>query len=175
MTITGVYTSVPSGGVLAASQIEWLTGELTDAPTDRPLIVALHHPPYSVDALGGGSQHMGDALGGAFTAAKRAPDLVLSGHIHDYQRFTRTFGECTIPYVVIGNSGYHNLHQLAADAKPGEEVADGVGLDYGGASQYGYLALTVSGGTISGSYTGVTPGTMPDGSDATVTPGKDTF
>jgi predicted MPP superfamily phosphohydrolase len=107
VTITGVYTNVPSGGVLAPSQIEWLTGELKDAPTDRPLIVALHHPPYSVDALHGGSQHMGDALDGAFQAANRAPELVLSGHIHDYQRFTRTLGEWTIPYLVIGNSGYH--------------------------------------------------------------------
>jgi acid phosphatase type 7 len=118
---------------------------------------------------------MGEALDGAFQAANRAPELVLSGHVHDYQRFTRTFGQWTIPYLVIGNSGYHNLHVLAADARPGEEVADGVVLDYGDASQYGYLALTVSGGKISGSYTGVTPGTMPDGSDATVSPGKDAF
>ena len=104
-----------------------------------------------------------------------APDLVLSGHVHDYQRFTRTLGEWTIPYVVIGNSGYHNLHALAADAKPGEEIVDGVVLNYGDASQYGYLALTVSGGKLSGNYTGVTPGTMPDGSDAKVTAGKDSF
>jgi acid phosphatase type 7 len=174
VTITGLYTNVPSGGVLAASQIDWLTGELKDAPDDRPHIVALHHPPYSVDALHGGSQHMGAALDGAFRAANRAPNLVLSGHVHDYQRFTRTLGEWTIPYIVIGNSGYHNLHVLAA-AKPGEEVADGVVLDYGDASQYGYLALTVSGGKISGEYTGVTPGTMPDGSDATVIDAKDAF
>jgi hypothetical protein len=33
----------------------------------------------------------------------------------------------------------------------------------------------VTGGRISGSYTGVKPGVMPDGSDAKVTAGKDTF
>jgi hypothetical protein len=175
VTMTGLYTNVPSGGHLEPSQIDWLTGELSDAPTDRPLVVALHDPPYSVDAHHGGSQPMGDALDQAFGAAKRVPDLVLSGHVHDYQRFSRTFGSKTIPYVVIGNCGYHNLHLLAADAKPGEELADGVVFDYGDASEYGFLALTVSGGKISGEYTGVTPGNMPDGSDAKVTPGKDTF
>ena len=40
---------------------------------------------------------------------------------------------------------------------------------------WGTVALTVSGGKISGEYTGVTPGTMPDGSDAKVTPAKDRF
>jgi hypothetical protein len=40
---------------------------------------------------------------------------------------------------------------------------------------YGYLALTVSDGKISGEYNGVTPGAMPDGSDAKVTPAKDKF
>jgi hypothetical protein len=31
----------------------------------------------------------------------------------------------TIPYVVIGDSGYHNLHLLAGDAKECQELADG--------------------------------------------------
>jgi hypothetical protein len=68
-----------------------------------------------------------------------------------------------------------NLHLLASDAKPGAKLADGVVFDYGDASEYGFLALTVSGGKISGEYTGVAPGTMPDGSDAKVTPAKDAF
>jgi acid phosphatase type 7 len=174
-TITSLYTNVPSGGHLEQSQIDWFAGELKAAPTDRPLILTLHHPPYSVDAHHGGSQAMGEALDEALAAPGRAPDLVLSGHVHDYQRFTHTYQGKAIPYVVIGNSGYHNLHLLAADARPGEELADGVVFEYGDASEYGYLALTVSGGNISGEYTGVTPGTMPDGSDAKATPAKDTF
>lgn len=175
VTIVGVYSNVPSGGHLEQSQTDWLAGELKGAPADRPLIVALHHPPYSVDAHHGGSQQMGEALDGAFTAAGRTPELVLTGHVHDYQRFTRTFDGKEITYLVVGNSGYHNLHQLAADAKPGEELADGVVFDYGDASEYGFLALTVSDGKLAGEYTGVTPGTMPDGSDAKVTAAKDRF
>lgn len=174
-TIVGLYTNVPSGGHLEESQIEWLTDELADAPKDKPLIVALHHPPYSVDSMHGGSSHMGDALDQAFKDSKRAPDLVLSGHVHDYQRFSRVFEGEAISYIVIGNSGYHNLHQLAKDAKPGEEIADGITFEYGDANEYGFLRLSVSGGKISAEYSGVHPGAMPDGSDATVIRAKDSF
>jgi hypothetical protein len=177
VTIVGMYSNVPSGGHFDPTQTDWLTAELTAAPADRPLIVTLHHPPFSVDAHHGGSAKMRDALDAAFQSAGRVPDLVLSGHVHDYQRFSRTIQGKTVPYIVIGNSGYHNLHQLAAGAKPGEVVpgSSGVVFEYGDASEYGFLTLTVSGTTISGTYSGVKPGTMPDGSDATVTPDKDTF
>jgi hypothetical protein len=175
VTIIGLYSNVPSGGHLEESQVKWLTGELTEAAKDKPLIIALHHPPYSVDAHHGGSKHMGDVLDGAFAASGRAPDMVLSGHVHDYQRFLRVYGEKKIAYIVIGNSGYHNLHLLAKDVEPGKEIESGVTFEYGDAHEYGFLRLTVSGGKISGEYTGVRPGTMPDGSDATVTPAKDTF
>lgn len=175
VTITGLYSNVPAGGHLEQSQVEWLTGELKDAPADRPLIVALHHPPYSVDAMHGGSVHMGEALDSAFRDSGRLPDLVLSGHVHDYQRFSRDFEGTQIPYAVVGNSGYHNLHQLAKDAKPGMKISDDVVFEYGDAKEYGFLRLTVSGGKLSGEYSGVHPGTMPDGSDATVQNGKDTF
>jgi acid phosphatase type 7 len=175
VTIVGLYSNVPSGGHLEDSQVDWLAGELEAAPKDKPLIVTLHHPPYSVDAHHGGSKKMGDALDKAFATAKRAPEMVLSGHVHDYQRFLRTYGEKKIAYVVIGNSGYHNLHLLAKDAEPGKEVISGVSFEYGDDSEYGFLRLTISAGKISGEYTGVKPGTMPDGSDATITPAKDSF
>lgn len=176
LTIVGVYSNVPSGGHLEPSQIEWLTGELGAAREDKPLIVVLHHPPYSVDSHHGGSKKMGDILDKAFEESKRVPDMVLSGHVHDYQRFTRKFGEKTIRYLVVGNSGYHNLHLFAKGVEPKEEVVDGVTFDYGDAKEYGFLKLTVKkDGTISGEYSGVHPGTMPDGSDMKVTPGKDTF
>jgi predicted MPP superfamily phosphohydrolase len=175
VTIIGLYSNVPSGGHLEESQTKWLADELAAAPKDKPVVVALHHPPYSVDSMHGGSLHMGEALDGAFKASGRAADLVLSGHVHDYQRFSRVFEGKTIPYIVIGNSGYHNLHQLAKDAKAGEEIEDGVTFEYGDAKEYGFLRLTVSGGKIAGEYSGVHPGTMPDGSDATVTPAKDSF
>ncbi len=175
VTIVGIYTNVPEGGHLETSQTAWLVQQLGAAPTDRPLVVTLHHPPLSVDAHHGGSQAMATALTQSFAAAARYPDLILTGHVHDYQRFTWTLDGHPIPTIVQGNSGYHNLHQLASDAQPGMDLGNGVVFEYGDASEYGFLTLTVSAGKINGSYTGVKPGTMPDGSDAKVTPAKDSF
>jgi predicted MPP superfamily phosphohydrolase len=174
-TIIAVYTNVPSGGHLEPEQIDRLTSELGRAASEKPVIVGLHHPPYSVDSHHGGSEHMGQILDQAIKAAGRAPDLVLSGHVHDYQRFTRTIDGRQVPYIVSGNGGYHNLHRLAKDAKEGEELADGVVFEYGDASHYGFLKLTVKGRQIHGEYVAVKPGTMPDGSDAQITPAADTF
>jgi acid phosphatase type 7 len=175
VTIVAVYSNVPSGGHLEPDQTARLTRELKEADASKPLILGLHHPPYSIDAHHGGSQTMGDALDQAFTEAGRVPDLVLSGHVHDYQRFTRTISGRPVPYIVSGNGGYHNLHRLAPGAKRGDELAPGVVYEFGDDTQYGFLKLTVSGGAISGEYAGAKPGRMPDGSDATITPKLDTF
>jgi hypothetical protein len=118
---------------------------------------------------------MGNALDSAFRAAQRWPELVLAGHVHDFQSFTRQVSGKAVRYVVIGNSGYHNLHQLASDATAGMDLGGGVTFEYGDASEYGYLALTVTRGKIAGEYIGVKPGVMPDGSDAQVTTGKYRF
>lgn len=117
----------------------------------------------------GGAEKMGAALDAAFTASGRTPDLVLSGHVHNYQRFTRTLaGGATLPYIVIGNSGYHNLHHLAHDAHAGMQVADDVVFEYGDAKHWGFLELTIKDGTITGAFTAVT-------ADGQVTPDVDSF
>jgi predicted MPP superfamily phosphohydrolase len=175
VTIIGVYSNVPSGGHLEPEQVTRLTQELADADPGKPVIVGLHHPPYSIDSHHGGSQHMGDALDQAFKDSGRVPDLVLSGHVHDYQRFTRTIADKKVSYVVSGNGGYHNLHQLASDAAPGQQLTADVTLEFGDASRYGFLKLTVQAGAIRGEYVGVKPGTMPDGSDAQITASVETF
>jgi hypothetical protein len=168
-TIVGVYTNVPSGGHLEQSQIDWLTGELQAAPADKPLIVTCHHPPFSIDRFHGGAEAIGTALDGAFSTANRIPDLVLSGHVHDYQRFSRAMnGGRTLTYVVIGNSGYHNLHLLAQDAQTGQEVSSGVTFEFGDDRHWGYLELTIDGRSISGAYNAVTK-------TGDVTPKADTF
>jgi hypothetical protein len=168
VTIVGCYSNVPAGGVIKPDQAEWLAGELTAAPTDRPLIVALHHPPYSCDTHHGGSQGMGEVLDAAFERSGRVPEMVLSGHVHDAQFFTRTLNGKQVAYVVIGNGGYHNLHALAADAEPGLEVAPGVTFDYGDASEWGFLRLAAEAGQLSGEYVGVAR-------DGTVSEGKHAF
>ena len=169
VTIIGCYSNVPSGGVIEPDQAAWLQSELAAAPSGVPLIVALHHPPYSADAFHGGSAKMGEVLDTAFQGSGRTPDLVLSGHVHDYQRFTRTMpdGVTTVPYIVIGNGGYHNLHKLAAGATPGEQLGDGVVFEAGDDANWGFLVLTVDGTTISAEYVSVSKaGTVMQSADS---------
>ena len=170
VTISGCYSNVPSGGVIEPDQAAWLESELEAAPSGVPLIVALHHPPYSADAFHGGSATMAEVLDTAVQGSGRNPDLVLSGHVHDYQRFTRTMpgSSTTLPYVVIGNSGYHNLHKLAPGATPGEQLGEGVVFEAGDASNWGFLTLTSDATKITAQYSSVAK-------DGTVTPDVDSF
>ncbi len=156
--------------MIEPDQAAWLTSELAAAPAGVPLIVALHHPPYSADAMHGGSALMGEVLDTAFQGSGRVPDLVLCGHVHDYQRFTRTMpnGSTELPYVVIGNGGYHNLHKLAPGATPGEQLGDGVVFEAGDDSNWGFLTLTSDGTKISAEYISVAK-------DGTLTPNVDSF
>jgi hypothetical protein len=157
--IVGLYSNVPEGGQIDSQQVSWLVGELEAAPGDRALIVALHHPPYSADSHHGGSERMGRLLDQAFEAAKRTPDLILSAHVHNYQRFTRTLdGGRQLPYLVVGASGYWHLHNMAKAGDgsgletpwqvPGEQVV----LDAYAADRHGFLRLMVGGDKMGGEY-----------------------
>jgi hypothetical protein len=113
VTIIGLYTNVPEGGQIDDQQMAWFINELTSAPREKALIVAAHHPPYSADAHHGGSVYMKLLIEQVVQAAGRMPDMVLSGHIHNYQRFTRRVGDWEVPYIVAGGSGYWHLHYMA--------------------------------------------------------------
>jgi acid phosphatase type 7 len=65
-TIIGMYTNVPEGGSIDSTQQQWVTNEFATAPTDRALILALHHPIYSFDVYHSGSSKMADVLENAF-------------------------------------------------------------------------------------------------------------
>jgi acid phosphatase type 7 len=155
-TIVGLYTNVPSGGVVDATQEAWLVEELRAAPAGRALILTLHHPPYSADAYHGGSKQMGDLIDRATKAAGRWPDLILSGHVHDYQRFTRNINN-GVPYIVSGAGGYHNLHSMASGIGtlpwpvPGSDVT----LEAYDDHDWGWLALSITKTSIAGNYVAV--------------------
>lgn len=115
--IIGLYTNVPEGGVVKPDQAAWFVGELKNSGqaanrAGKALIVTLHHPPYSLDNHHSGSLAMQQFLSSSFAEAGVQPDLVLSGHVHNYQRFTMNAGGLEIPYIVAGSGGYWNLHQM---------------------------------------------------------------
>ena len=148
-TIIGMYTNVPEGGSIDSVQQQWVTNEFSTAPTDRALILALHHPIYSFDVYHSGSSKMADVLENAIRDTGRVPNLVLSGHVHDYQRIEKEIapGGAT-PFIVCGNGGYHNLH--AIHSKAGDVAPDtGAVLKYG-EEVWGFMTVTIDHKTISG-------------------------
>jgi len=161
LNIVGLYSNVPEGGMIQSPQTEWLVGELRELPRDKPLAVALHHPPYSADDHHSGSTYMRDAIDRASEDAGRAPDLVVAGHVHNYQRLSRTDADGSVqPYIVTGAGGYHNLHHVlkvdheAMIPPVVLERANGqiVTLHNYNDDHHGFLEVTVEGNRITGDY-----------------------
>jgi acid phosphatase type 7 len=151
-TIIGMYTNVPEHGSIDSNQQQWLTHEFSTAPTDRALILALHHPIYSFDIFHSGSAKMADALENAIRDTGRVPNLVLSGHVHDYQRIEQSISpKGPTPFIVVGNGGYHNLHQI--HSKNGDVAQDTKAKLVYQAVTWGFLTLTIDKRTIKGQST----------------------
>jgi acid phosphatase type 7 len=168
-TIIGLYTNVPEGGSIDSVQQQWLTNEFATAPENLPLILALHHPVYSFDTHHSGSSKMADALENAIRDTGRVPNLVLSGHVHNYQRIEQKIANNSpTPFIVCGNGGYHNLHKIAAETDKKPDKADhkhkhnksettfkpakdtGAQLIFGCDNAWGFVTLTIDKETISG-------------------------
>jgi hypothetical protein len=121
-TIIGLYSNVD--GTLDArgtsEQQQWFEQQVQSAPEDKALIIAVHHPPYSLDTEHGGYPDIGIAIDRVIHDTGRIPTIVLSGHVHSYQRFERDIGvKKTVPYIVAGAGGYANtpklLHKIESD------------------------------------------------------------
>jgi hypothetical protein len=149
-TIVGLYTNVLEGGSIDSTQQQWVTNEFATAPTDRALILALHHPIYSFDVFHSGSSKMADVLENAIRDTGRVPNLVLSGHVHDYQRIEQAIAPGgPTPFIVTGNGGYHNLH--AVHSGSGDKAPDtGAVLKYAAAKSWGFMTLAIDNSKISG-------------------------
>src|SRR3984893_11669564 len=161
VTIVGLYTNCPEHGVVEQDQVACFQSELVAADKTKALIVALHHPPYSADDHHGASQPMRQLLSDAFTATGRIPDLILSGHVHNYQRFMVAQGSKTLTYIVAGAGGYPNLHAMAQvngalPPIPWTDPGTGATLaSYNQEQRHGFLRLSVTKTEIAGVYTTV--------------------
>lgn len=156
-TFVGLYTNVPEGGWVDKDQIAWFETELTNAPQDKALIVTMHHPIYSADTYHSGSHYMSRILDDAIAHTGRIPDAVFSGHVHNYQRFSRTIQGRTVPYIVAGAGGYWNLHYMLQVQGTPIQVPYvfpdmGVTLEQYCENRHGYLLMEVDGKTLKGSY-----------------------
>jgi hypothetical protein len=163
-TFVGLYSNVD--GSLddhdKGPQEHWLTDQLKTAPADKCLIVAVHHPPYSLDDFHGGSPKITQALDNAIDGSKRIPDVVLSGHVHSYQRFSRKITDREVPYIVAGAGGYANnakaMHQLQTDNNgrpiqvPFQTTHPDLKLEKYNETDPGFLKVTVTKTDLTAAY-----------------------
>lgn len=114
----GLYPNVVKFGAIDDEQRAWFMEELRYAKEfrdEQALFVCLHHAPYSADWNHGSSLAMVDFLEEAFDEAGVYPDIVCSGHVHNYQRFAKQNADgSTTPYLVAGADGYADLHGVAS-------------------------------------------------------------
>jgi hypothetical protein len=161
VNIVGLYSNVPEGGEIKPPQTAWLANQLKTLPATKPLFLALHHPIYSADDHHSGSTHMKKVLEDAVKQSGRQPEMVLAGHVHNYQRLTKALpGGKQLPHLVTGAGGYHNLHRVMK--VNGEHMippvvfkdkdGDPVTLEKYTDDHHGFLHMQVSDKSIKGWY-----------------------
>ncbi len=161
VSIIGLYSNVLEGpGVISSQgghfplvddQLTFLTEELKRLRQDRnagkrAVVLAVHHPPLSADAKHGGSTGMQNDIDAACKKADLWPDLVLSGHAHLYQRFTRRSGGKETPYVVAGSGGFAATPPQHKLGRAPITVGDHT-LEIDPEVTFGYLTVTVTSDT----------------------------
>lgn len=150
-TIIGLHTNVPKYGVITPEQRDWFIAELRLADLQRPgkaIILCMHHAPYSADTNHGASIPMIDFLEDVFDETGIRPDVVFSGHVHNYQRFNKQYNDgVVIPYVVAGTGGFDELHPVALtdneNFTPEDSRFENVSLEYSCDTRHGFLKVTI--------------------------------
>ena len=143
----GVISSQGGHFALADDQLTFLAGELARLKADRAelkraIVLAVHHPPVSFDGTHGSSPTMANEIDAVCTAAGVWPDLVLSGHAHLYQRFSRSIGGRSIPYVVAGSGG-HLARPPRTDLPPVGSDIGNYRMEIEPIFELGYLTVAV--------------------------------
>jgi Calcineurin-like phosphoesterase len=176
--IIGLYSNISEGttsGVISGSkvgnaQLTFLqqqlqaTAKARSHGDHRALLIAVHHPPFTGSSEHAPSPGILKDIDAACHQANILPDMVLSGHAHLYERYTRVVGGNQIPFVVAGCGGYYDLSGFKkgiSGKKPSTPVsgtdADGnkLTLECFNDSSYGYLLLTVSDAQLRCKFMGV--------------------
>jgi hypothetical protein len=128
-------------------QLDFLTAQLARVTSDGftgALLLAVHHPPFCYEppagAPGAGGIHQGSPtvlaeIDTICAAAGVYPHAFISGHAHNYQRFTRSvrFGSAAyqVPFLVCGGGGHDvtSLVRAQGGATP-TEPTDGLDVSY---------------------------------------------
>lgn len=172
---------VIADGTIGESQIHFLTAALKRVKSEDykgALLFADHHPPYTAGHHGW-SVAMQAQIEKVCEEVGVWPHAFLSGHSHNYQRFTRTRSDGTqIPYVVCGNGG-HGLQALSKSGghtirapqviQKADKDHDLVVLENYDDQDYGYLRVIVTDGNLRIEYHPASDGTWTKAPDDFVT------
>lgn len=161
-TIVGLFSNVSeTEAEVHPDQVAWFKSELKAADPKKALIVTIHHPPFSGDDEHSGSSAAEKVLFESFAATGIYPHLILSGHVHNYQRFTvkekdKAGKPIQIPCVVVGNGGYSKLgklHKIGANyPKAPFTVTPTLILQNYDQDNFGFLRIEVTKTEITGIY-----------------------
>jgi Calcineurin-like phosphoesterase len=149
----GKYKNVPD------YQLNFVEAQLNLIKTDDykgAVLIAVHHPPFSYLPKNGSStgNHGGSSemLGEIDTICKSVgvyPHAIISGHAHNYQRYTRTFKfggkEIDVPFIISGSAGHAvNALTKAKRGQPSQEPKNGSDVSYlDSKSLFGKTTLTL--------------------------------
>jgi hypothetical protein len=156
-------------------QLAFLTAQLKNIKAQNftgAVLIAVHHPPFSYSPSSGasGSSHVGNTLmlreiDTICQAQGVYPHAFLSGHAHNYQRYTRKFSfagkNYSVPFIVAGDGGFNVKSIVYATGgktppppAPGAQVnyldvnpvvkATGLTIDQYNQTNYGYLRIIVN-------------------------------
>jgi Calcineurin-like phosphoesterase/Iron/zinc purple acid phosphatase-like protein C len=159
VTIIGLFSNVlEDPGVISSQgdktsvvtdeQLDFLVTQLTRAKaTNNAVIVALHHPPFTAGKSHSASPAMLKDLDACCKKANFWPHAFISGHAHNYQRYTRTVDGHDIPYIVVGNAG-HGLTAIRNSSNAGPlrtpvKLSDELIFENYDDKNYGYLRVVV--------------------------------
>jgi len=140
-----------SNTILDNSQINFLVAALSRVKSDNftgAVIIAVHHPPFTGGAGHGGSPAMLADIDSACKKAGVWPHAALSGHVHNYQRFTRTINNFQIPYVVAGCGGHSPLSKMRATFRTPFKIDNTLTLENYDEKNFGYLRVVVTANTL---------------------------
>jgi len=182
VSIIGLYSNVLDSGPgvissqgghfpIADDQLDFLKSELARLKPQRDagkraVILTLHHPPLSADAKHGGATGLVKDIDTCCTAAGLWPDMVLSGHAHLYQRFSRTVNGKATPYIVSGSGGF--AATAVKNLPPAPITVGDHTLEIDPLIEFGYLTITTDAKTLTVNFN--VPGPAGVGVKDTVVP-----
>jgi hypothetical protein len=179
--IIGLYSNVlEDPGVISSQgdknspvgdqQIAFLKEQLSAAKEYKgALLIAVHHPPFTGGSHHGGSPRMLAEIDQACKDAGVWPHAVLSGHAHNYQRFTRTVNNNDIPYIIAGSGG-HAVTSLRSKKSGGPlrvpmQLAPELIFENYDDSEFGYLRIVSNNDTLRIEFHALGPGPDKAGID----------